>query len=56
MMTDDTLMLLARELEWAEAYLGDYPDCDLGWLYFHLLERELGAAERQCAASGSDDF
>ena len=56
MMTDDTLMLLARELEWAEAYLEDYPDCDLGWLYFHLLERELGTAERRYAASGPEDF
>ena len=56
MMTEDTILLLARELEWAEAYLEDYPDCELGRLYFHLLERELGTAERWCAAFGLEDF
>ena len=56
MMTEDTLMLLARELEWAEAYLENYPDCQLGRLYFHLLERELAAAERWCAAFRPEGF
>ena len=45
MITEDTIFLLARELEWAEAYLEEYPDCELGWLFFYLVERELGAAE-----------
>ena len=45
MMTEDTALLLARELEWAEAFLEDAPDCELGWLYFRLLERELARAE-----------
>ena len=46
MMTEDTLLLLARELEWAEAYLEDFPDCELGWLYFRLLQRELAREEK----------
>ena len=46
MMTEDTILLLARELEWAEAYREEFPDCELGRFYFHLLERELEAAER----------
>ncbi|MBV9849133.1 MAG: hypothetical protein JO250_05530 [Armatimonadetes bacterium] len=45
MMTEDTLLLLARELEWAEAYLEDFPDCELGRFYFYLLQRELARAE-----------
>ena len=44
---DDTILLLARELEWAEAFLQDFPDCELGRMYFLLLERELTRAERQ---------
>ncbi len=47
MSGDDTIFLLARELEWAEAYLRDFPECVLGQLYFSLLERELTAAERE---------
>lgn len=48
---DDTILLLARELEWAEAFLEDYPECELGRIYFFLLERELTLAERQQARS-----
>ena len=48
MMTEDTVLLLARELEWAEAYLEDFPDCDLGWFYFRLLQRELTREEMPC--------
>ena len=46
-MTEDTLLLLARELEWAEAYLEDFPDDELGWFYFHLLQRELTREEQK---------
>ena len=46
-MTEDTILLLARELEWAEAYLEEFPDEELAWLYFHLLQRELTRAEQK---------
>ncbi len=46
MSNDDTIFLLARELEWAEAFLVDFPDGALGRLYFALLERELTLAEK----------
>ena len=49
MTTDDTVLLLARELEWAEAFLEDFPNCEIGWFYFHLLERELTRAEKSDA-------
>ena len=49
MTTDDTVLLLARELEWAEAFLEDFPDCEIGWFYFHLLERELARSEKSDA-------
>jgi hypothetical protein len=49
MNNDDTIFLLARELEWAEAFLQDFPDCTLGHLYFSLLECELTKAEKHHA-------
>jgi hypothetical protein len=43
--TEETVFLMARELEWAEAFVEDHPSCELGMIYFKLLERELAAAE-----------
>ncbi len=37
----DTLLLLAREQEWAEAYAADYPGCDLGQVYLRFLRAEI---------------
>lgn len=37
----DSLLLLAREQEWAEAYAADHPDCDLGQVYLRFLQTEI---------------
>ena len=37
----DTLLLLAREQEWAEAYCADFPLCELGLVYLDFLRREI---------------
>lgn len=37
----DTLLLLAREQEWAEAYAADHPDCELGLVYLRFLRAEI---------------
>ncbi len=37
----DTLLLLAREQEWAEAYTSDHPACALGQVYLEFLRREI---------------
>ncbi|MDQ2800362.1 MAG: hypothetical protein M3Y13_12065 [Armatimonadota bacterium] len=39
--TQETLLLLAREQEWAEAYTEDHPDCTMGRVYLDFLRREL---------------
>jgi hypothetical protein len=47
MHNDDTHLMLARELEWAEAFVEDFPECEIGRLYFSLLKRELAAADAE---------
>ena len=38
---EENLLLVARELEWAEAYAADYPECGMGELYLDFLRWEL---------------
>ncbi len=40
-LPQDTLLLLAREQEWAEAYTADHPGCDLGQVYLRFLRSEI---------------
>ena len=40
-----TLLTLARELEWAEAYAEDHADCRMGRVYLELLHREMVMAQ-----------
>lgn len=42
---EENLLLVARELEWAEAYAADHPECRMGRLYLDFLHWELGAAQ-----------
>jgi len=35
-----TLLVLAREMEWAEAYAQDHADCRMGRVYLDFLRRE----------------
>ncbi len=39
--SEETILLLAREMEWAEAYLQDYPECRMGQIYFDFLRWEM---------------
>lgn len=43
----DTLLLLAREQEWAEAYCADHPKCELGLVYLDFLRREIDSLASQ---------
>ena len=45
--TEESLLLLARELEWAEAYAADYPKCQMGRLYLDFLHWEMVAAQAE---------
>ena len=40
-----TLLTLARELEWAEAYAEDHAACRMGRVYLDLLRREMVMAQ-----------
>lgn len=39
--TEQIVLLLAREQEWAEAYAAEQPECLMGRLYLDFLRREL---------------
>ena len=39
--TEETVLLLAREQEWAEAYVADHPNCQFGQIYLDFLHREM---------------
>ncbi len=45
--SEETILLLARELEWAEAYAADHPRCRMGRLYLEFVRRELVAAQSE---------
>lgn len=38
---EENLLTLARELEWAEAYAEDNPNCRMGHVYLDFLRWEL---------------
>ncbi len=40
-LPQDTVLLLAREQEWAEAYTANHPRCDLGQVYLRFLRDEM---------------
>ncbi len=42
---EENLLLVARELEWAEAYAADRPECRMGQLYLDFLRWELVVAQ-----------
>lgn len=44
-MAEENLLLVARELEWAEAYAADSPQCRMGRLYLDFLRWELVAVQ-----------
>jgi len=39
--TEQIVLLLSREQEWAEAYAEEQPDCLMGRLYLEFLQREM---------------
>jgi hypothetical protein len=45
---EESFLMLARELEWAEAYAADHPDCLMGRVYLHFLQWEMIAAQTDC--------
>lgn len=40
-VTEETILMLARELEWAEAYAADHHNCAMGRVYLDFLRWEL---------------
>ena len=46
-IAEENILTLARELEWAEAYAADYPECGMGELYLDFLRWELVAAQAE---------
>lgn len=39
--TEQIVLLLSREQEWAEAYASENPQCQMGCLYLDFLRREM---------------
>ncbi len=44
---EENFLMLARELEWAEAYAADNPDCPMGRVYLDFLQWEMITAQGQ---------
>ncbi len=44
-IAEENLLLVARELEWAEAYAADCPQCRMGELYLNFLRWEMVAVQ-----------
>ena len=44
---EESLLTLARELEWAEAYAADHPTCSMGQIYLDFLRWELVMAQAE---------
>jgi hypothetical protein len=40
-IAEENMLTVSRELEWAEAYAADYPECSMGQLYLNFLRWEL---------------
>ena len=45
---EENFLMLARELEWAEAYARDHPACPMGRVYLHFLQWEMISAQGEC--------
>lgn len=45
--TEESVLTLAREMEWAEAYAADHPQCSMGGLYLDFLRWEMTTAQSQ---------
>ena len=43
--TEETVLMLAREIEWAEAYAEDNPQCQMGRVYLDFLRWEMVRAQ-----------
>lgn len=41
---EQTVLLLSREREWAEAYHAENPTCAMGRVYLEFVQRELDVA------------
>ena len=46
-MAEENTLVLAREIEWAEAYTEDHPECSMGALYLNFLRWELVMAQAE---------
>ena len=46
-LSEENLLTLARELEWAEAYREDHPSCRMGKLYLDFLHWEMVMAQSE---------
>jgi len=44
---EESLLIIARELEWAEAYSADFPDCQMGCIYLDFLRWEMVTAQAE---------
>lgn len=44
-IAEESVLALARETEWAEAYAEDHPECGMGTLYLNFLRWELVTAQ-----------
>ena len=42
---EENFLMLARELEWAEAYTADHADCPMGRVYLQFLQWEMITAQ-----------
>ena len=42
---EENFLMLARELEWAEAYAADHPACPMGHVYLNFLQWEMITAQ-----------
>ena len=46
-LAEENVLALAREMEWAEAYAEDHPECGMGTLYLNFLRWELVMAQAE---------
>ena len=44
---EENTLVLARELEWAEAYADHHPTCSMGRLYLDFLHWEMVTAQAE---------
>lgn len=44
---EENFLMLARELEWAEAYAADHPACPMGRVYLDFLQWEMITAQAE---------